>query len=88
MNVQPPLDQEELISGIRRDLADSYDEELEMEIEDRHPLPGKPKRSTPAQRRLIVDNTFSNCFGCKPSSSSCRIGGRHTAEGCHSVRRA
>src|SRR5579884_3381316 len=39
MNDFPPLDHEELIRRITRDLADSYDEELEMEIEDRHPLP-------------------------------------------------
>src|ERR1700727_1913159 len=39
MNDMPPLDPEELIRRITRDLADSYDEELEMEIEDRHPLP-------------------------------------------------
>jgi polyphosphate kinase 2 len=40
MNDLPPLDPEELIRRIGRDLADSYDEELEMEIEDHHPLPG------------------------------------------------
>jgi polyphosphate kinase 2 len=39
MNDLPPLDQEELLRRITRDLADSYDEEIEMEIEDRHPLP-------------------------------------------------
>ena len=33
------LDQEQLIRRISRDLADGYDEELEMEIEDHHPLP-------------------------------------------------
>jgi polyphosphate kinase len=33
------LSQEDLIRRLSRDLADSYDEELEMEIEDRHPLP-------------------------------------------------
>jgi polyphosphate kinase len=33
------LDQEELIRRISCDLADGYDEELEMELEDRHPLP-------------------------------------------------
>ena len=38
----PPLDHEEIIRRIGRDLADSYDEELEMEIEDHHPLPGVP----------------------------------------------
>ena len=40
MRKQPPLDHDEVILRISRDLADSYDEELEMEIEDRHPLPG------------------------------------------------
>ena len=39
MNDLPPLDHEELIRRITRDIADSYDEEIEMEIEDRHPLP-------------------------------------------------
>ena len=34
------LDHDEIIRRISRDLADGYDEELEMEIEDRHPLPG------------------------------------------------
>ena len=32
------LDHEEVIRRISRDLADGYDEELEMEIEDHHPL--------------------------------------------------
>ena len=35
-----PLTQDELLRRISRDLADGYDEELEMEIEDRHPLSG------------------------------------------------
>jgi polyphosphate kinase 2 len=34
-----PLDEEELIRRVAADLEDSYDEELEMEIEDRHALP-------------------------------------------------
>jgi polyphosphate kinase 2 len=38
---QASLDHEELMRRISRDLADGYDEELEMEIEDHHPLPGK-----------------------------------------------
>jgi polyphosphate kinase len=39
----PPMDHDELIRRISADLEDSYDEELEMEIEDRHPLPaGSP----------------------------------------------
>jgi polyphosphate kinase 2 len=36
----PPLDGDALIRRIARDLADSYDEELEMEIEDRQPRSG------------------------------------------------
>jgi len=35
-------DHEEIIRRIGRDLADGYDEELEMEIEDHHPLPDVP----------------------------------------------
>jgi len=37
----PPLDHEAIIRRIGRDLADSYDEELELEVEDRMPLPGQ-----------------------------------------------
>jgi polyphosphate kinase len=40
MSTHSPLDQDELIRRISRDLEDSYDEELEMEIEDRDPLVG------------------------------------------------
>jgi polyphosphate kinase 2 (PPK2 family) len=40
MNTRPPFEHDELLRRISRDLADGYDEELEMEIEDRHPLPG------------------------------------------------
>jgi len=36
------LDGEELIRRVSRDIADGYDEEMELEIEDRHPLPGLP----------------------------------------------
>ena len=42
MSALPPLDHEQLIQRIRRDLADSWDEELEMDVEDYHPLPGLP----------------------------------------------
>jgi polyphosphate kinase 2 len=38
MSTQPPFEKEELMRRISRDLVDGYDEELEMEIEDRHPL--------------------------------------------------
>jgi polyphosphate kinase len=40
MTDEPPFDHEEIIRRIGRDLADSYDEELELEVEDRLPLPG------------------------------------------------
>jgi polyphosphate kinase 2 len=39
MSDMPSIDQEDLIRRLSRDLADSYDEELEMEIEDRDHLP-------------------------------------------------
>jgi polyphosphate kinase 2 len=42
MSALPPLDHEELIARIRRDMLDSWDEELEMDVEDYHPLPGLP----------------------------------------------
>jgi polyphosphate kinase len=41
------MDNDELIRRLSADLEDSYDEELEMEIEDRHPLPGHvPQHAT------------------------------------------
>ena len=42
MSALPNLDHEELISRVRRDLLDSWDEELEMDVEDYHPLPEMP----------------------------------------------
>jgi polyphosphate kinase len=42
MSELPDLDHDDLIQRIRRDLADSWDEELEMDVEDYHPLPGLP----------------------------------------------
>ena len=44
MSAQPDdhLDHEDLIRRIRRDMVDSWDEELEMDIEDYHPLPDLP----------------------------------------------
>jgi polyphosphate kinase 2 (PPK2 family) len=47
----PPAIDHELIRRISLDLADGYDEELEMEIEDRHPLPGvQPGAQTDAEK--------------------------------------
>jgi len=42
MESKLPLNDEELMRRIGRDIADGYDEELELELEDRHPLPGLP----------------------------------------------
>ena len=43
MTSPPALDSEELFRRISRDVADSYDEEFELEIEDRHPRTGVPE---------------------------------------------
>jgi len=62
MSTRSPLEQDELVSRISRDLADGYDEELEMEIEDRHPLPdGSPATGTEAEkdyRRIYFQQLF------------------------------
>jgi polyphosphate kinase 2 len=42
MSALPDLDHEQLIARVRRDLLDSWDEELEMDVEDYHPLPNVP----------------------------------------------
>jgi polyphosphate kinase len=42
MSAHPPLDHDQLIQRIRRDLLDSWDEEIEMDVEDYHPLPELP----------------------------------------------
>jgi len=58
----PPLDHEELIRRITRDLADSYDEELEMEIEDRHPLPDTPTADNGDAEKNYRAHYFSQLF--------------------------
>jgi len=42
MSRELPLDDEQLIDRITRDMLDSWDEELEMDVEDYHPLPQLP----------------------------------------------
>ena len=49
-NLSPP-DREELLLRIARDLEDSYDEELELEIEDHQPLPGLPQKGDRAAEK-------------------------------------
>ena len=63
MSSMPSIDTEELIRRISRDLADSYDEELEMEIEDRHPLSDDRLRSRAAPpSRRYRHHYFSELF--------------------------
>src|ERR1035438_4930985 len=56
------LDSEELIRRISRDLADNYDEELEMEIEDHHPLPGEPSGENADAEKNYRRRYFSELF--------------------------
>jgi polyphosphate kinase 2 (PPK2 family) len=57
---KPPFDRDDLIRRISRDLADGYDEELEMEIEDRHPLPGLTSAAEAEKdyRRVYFEQLF------------------------------
>lgn len=65
------LDTQELMQRIANDLIDSYDEELELEIEDREvddigaPSPGD---------KLARQQYFKDLFACRASWSSCRTG--------------
>jgi polyphosphate kinase 2 len=57
------VNHEEVIRRIGLDLADAYDEELEMEIEDRHPLPdGKPAESDVEASRDYRRHYFQQLF--------------------------
>jgi polyphosphate kinase 2 len=62
MTDTPPLDGEELIRRITRDLVDNYDEELEMEIEDRHPLPGLPAAGDAQAEKNYRRSYFTELF--------------------------
>jgi polyphosphate kinase len=57
-----PLDDEELIRRIGRDLADGYDEELELEMEDRHPLPGLPQGADAEGEKAYRHSYFQQLF--------------------------
>jgi polyphosphate kinase 2 len=56
------IDSEELIDRIARELADGYDEELEMEIEDRHPISGAPPVPLEPSEREYRRRYFSELF--------------------------
>jgi polyphosphate kinase len=56
------LDGEELIRRVSRDIADGYDEEMELEIEDRHPLPGLPDGANGESEKDYRHTYFSEIF--------------------------
>jgi polyphosphate kinase 2 len=58
----PSLNHEEIIRRISLDLADAYDEELEMEIEDRHPLPGHDGASATDASKEYRQSYFRELF--------------------------
>jgi polyphosphate kinase 2 len=58
----PSLDSEELIRRIGRDLADSYDEELEMEIEDRDSRPATSPAGAVESEKEYRRHYFSELF--------------------------
>ena len=62
MNDMSALDNEELIRRISRDIADSYDEELELEIEDRHPLPDLPADADGDADKVYRQRYFGELF--------------------------
>jgi polyphosphate kinase 2 len=57
-----PLDDDERIRRIGRDIADGYDEELELEMEDRHPLPGVPEAADDESERAYRRSYFQQLF--------------------------
>jgi polyphosphate kinase 2 len=59
---ESPLDHDELVLRISRDLADSYDEELEMEIEDHHPLPDMPTTTDAVEEKEYRRTYFKQLF--------------------------
>src|SRR6202166_4665465 len=58
----PQIDHDEIVRRISRDLADGYDEELEMEIEDRHPLPGVQPGADDASESAYRQDYFRQLF--------------------------
>jgi hypothetical protein len=66
--------EQELIRRIHADLTDSYDEELELEIDDRvvgdpSGAAGSPDDALKESRRRYLRGS---CFACGASSSNCR----------------
>jgi polyphosphate kinase 2 len=62
VNDTPSLDGEELLRRVGREIADSYDEEIELESEDRHPLPGTPEGTNGAAEKDYRRSYFHELF--------------------------
>jgi hypothetical protein len=88
MSDPPPLSHDELMLRIARDLADSYDEELEMEIEDHHPLPGLPAKGEAGAEKEYRRYYFQELFRLQAELVKLQdwVVGR-TREDRHPVRR-
>jgi polyphosphate kinase 2 len=56
------FEHDDLIRRISRDLADGYDEEFEMEIEDRHPLPGVSSSTESDAEKAYRRDYFQQLF--------------------------
>ena len=82
------IDPDELVRRISRDLADGYDEELELEIEDRHRLPervaGRGYRRGKGLPARLFPATLPPPGGAREAAG---LGGRHAAKGSDPVRR-
>jgi hypothetical protein len=69
---------DELIQRIRRDLADSYDEEFELDLEDRNlddmaeSAVDTEQSSSPTER--VGACISANCSDCRVNWSNCRTG--------------
>src|SRR5271168_2367454 len=62
MSKPEPFEHDDLIRRISRDLADGYDEEFEMEIEDRHPLPGVSSSTESDAEKAYRRDYFQQLF--------------------------
>jgi polyphosphate kinase len=62
MTALPALDHDELIRRLSRDLEDSYDEELELELEDRHPLAAGASTAVTDTERADRSHYFRELF--------------------------
>jgi hypothetical protein len=70
------MDKEELVKRVHRELADSYDEEMELELEDRtvDPVTGEFSSAHGARKRNTAACISANCSACRANWSSCRTG--------------